>query len=63
MDHHLDLTASACTSSSPTVTFPPEGLAAYKYRGDDYLAIANEVPGSSGTSNTTLYRLERVKPN
>ena len=40
----------------------PEGLAAYKYRGQTYLAIANEVPGSSGFSNTTLYSLERVKP-
>ena len=40
----------------------PEGLAAYKYRGQTYLAIANEVPGSSGFSNTTLYILERVKP-
>ena len=35
----------------------PEGLAAYKYRGDYYLAIANEVPApGSTTSNTTLYR-------
>jgi hypothetical protein len=38
----------------------PEGLAAYKYRGNYYLAIANEVaaPGST-TSNTSLYMLER----
>ncbi len=38
----------------------PEGLAAYKYRGDYYLAISNEVaaPGVA-TSNTTLYLLER----
>ena len=40
----------------------PEGLAAYRYRGQTYLAIANEVPGSSGFSNTSLYRLDRVKP-
>ena len=41
----------------------PEGLAAYKYRGDYYLAIANEVPApGSTTSNTTLYRLNRVLP-
>ena len=38
----------------------PEGLAAYKYRGNYCLAIANEVaaPGST-TSNTSLYMLER----
>jgi len=37
----------------------PEGLAAYKYRGNHYLAIANEVaaPGKT-TSNTTLYLIE-----
>ena len=40
----------------------PEGLAAYKYRGNFYLAIANEVPVTGGTSNTTLYLLERVLP-
>jgi DNA-binding beta-propeller fold protein YncE len=40
----------------------PEGLAAYKYRGNYYLAIANEVPAQPGaTSNTTLYRLERLR--
>ena len=40
----------------------PEGLAAYKYRGNYYLAIANEVPAQSGaTSNTTLYLLERLR--
>lgn len=37
---------------TPTDT-GPEGLAAYRYKGEYYLAIANEnVP-----SNTTLYRL------
>jgi YVTN family beta-propeller protein len=41
----------------------PEGLAAYKYKGQTYLAISNEVPGSSGFSNTTLYSLERGKPS
>ena len=41
----------------------PEGLAAYKYRGDYYLAISNEVPAPGvATSNTTLYRLDRVLP-
>jgi DNA-binding beta-propeller fold protein YncE len=40
-----------------------EGLAAYKYRGQTYLAISNEVPPpTGGTSNTTLYRLDRVLP-
>jgi DNA-binding beta-propeller fold protein YncE len=39
----------------------PEGLAAFHYRGNFYLAIANEVAGSSGTSNTSLYRIDRVK--
>jgi DNA-binding beta-propeller fold protein YncE len=37
----------------------PEGLAAYKYRGNYYLAIANEVPAPGATTtNTTLYRLD-----
>jgi hypothetical protein len=31
----------------------PEGLAAYHYRGDQYLTIANEV-----SNTTTLYRIE-----
>jgi len=36
----------------------PEGLAAYKYKGETYLAISNEaVP-----SKTTLYRLDMVLP-
>jgi hypothetical protein len=40
----------------------PEGLAAYKYRGNFYLAIANEVPApGAATSNTTLYLLESVR--
>ena len=34
----------------------PEGLAAYQYRGDYYLAIANEV-----SNTTTLYTLERSR--
>ena len=39
----------------------PEGLAAYKYRGEYYLAIANEVPASGTTTcHTTLYRLASV---
>jgi DNA-binding beta-propeller fold protein YncE len=36
----------------------PEGLAAYKFRGMDHLAIANEVSGT-----TTLYRIDRVTSN
>jgi hypothetical protein len=40
----------------------PEGLAAYHYRGDFYLAIANEGTGGAGAdANTTLYRIERVR--
>jgi DNA-binding beta-propeller fold protein YncE len=35
----------------------PEGLAAFHYRGDFYLAIANEV-----SNTTTLYRIDRVRP-
>ena len=40
----------------------PEGLAAFQLRGDNYLAIANEVraPGAP-TTHTTLYRVDRVK--
>jgi hypothetical protein len=38
----------------------PEGLAAFAYRGDFYLAISNEVPASGApTSNTTLYRVNQ----
>jgi hypothetical protein len=42
----------------------PEGLAAYKYRGNFYLAVANEVaaPGAS-TTHTTLYLLEPAAAN
>jgi len=40
----------------------PEGLAAFAYRGDFYLAIANEVPAiGTTTTNTTLYRVDRAK--
>jgi DNA-binding beta-propeller fold protein YncE len=36
----------------------PEGLAVFAYRGDFYLAIANEVPAiGTPTANTTLYRV------
>lgn len=39
----------------------PEGLAAYQYRGDFYLAISNEGSGTTGAdANTTLYRVDRV---
>jgi DNA-binding beta-propeller fold protein YncE len=39
----------------------PEGLAAYKYRGQFYLAIANEVPAPGvATTNTSLYLIEPV---
>lgn len=34
----------------------PEGLIAYRFRGDNHLAIANEV-----SRTTTLYKIERVK--
>ena len=34
----------------------PEGLATYQFRGDYYLAIANET-----SNTTTLYRLERAR--
>jgi hypothetical protein len=40
----------------------PEGLAAYKYRGQFYLAIANEVPAPGvTTTSTTLYLLESAR--
>ena len=40
----------------------PEGLAAFKLRGNFYLAIANEVPApGAATTHTTLYRVDRVK--
>jgi hypothetical protein len=40
----------------------PEGLAAFAYRGDYYLAIANEVPAIGTTiANTTLYRIDPSK--
>ncbi len=41
----------------------PEGLAAYHYRGEFYLAIANEGTGTTGgDANTTLYRIDRMRP-
>ena len=40
----------------------PEGLAAYKFRGQHYLAIANEVPARGvATTHTTLYRLDLTR--
>jgi hypothetical protein len=37
----------------------PEGLAAYKYQGQYFLAIPGEVPASGQTTcHTTLYALE-----
>ena len=40
----------------------PEGLAAFKFRGDFYLAIANEVRATGATTtHTTLYRVDRAK--
>ena len=37
----------------------PEGLAAFAFRGEFYLAIANEVPAiGTTTANTTLYRVD-----
>jgi hypothetical protein len=40
----------------------PEGLAAFSYRGNHYLAIAHEVraPGATAT-HTTLYEVRRKK--
>jgi hypothetical protein len=37
----------------------PEGLAAFAFRGDVYLAISNEV--AAPTSNTTLYRVSQAR--
>lgn len=34
----------------------PEGLAVYHYRGDFFLAIANEV-----SRTTTLYKIEKAR--
>ena len=40
----------------------PEGLAAFHFRGEFYLAIANEVRASgAATTHTTLYRIDRDK--
>jgi DNA-binding beta-propeller fold protein YncE len=40
----------------------PEGMAAFAFRGDFYLAIANEVPARGATTtHTTLYRVDRAK--
>jgi DNA-binding beta-propeller fold protein YncE len=41
----------------------PEGLAAFAFRGDFYLAIANEVRAiGATTTHTTLYRVEQARP-
>lgn len=40
----------------------PEGLQTFRYRGQDFLIIANETAPAGGTSNSTLYRLDRAKP-
>jgi hypothetical protein len=40
----------------------PEGLDVFQLRGETYLAIANEFPApGASTTNTTLYRIDRVK--
>jgi DNA-binding beta-propeller fold protein YncE len=40
----------------------PEGLAAFAFRGDFYLAIANEVRASGATAtHTTLYRVDQAR--
>ncbi len=40
----------------------PEGLAPFKFRGNHYLAIANEVSvEEDGPTNTTLYRIDPPK--
>jgi DNA-binding beta-propeller fold protein YncE len=41
----------------------PEGLSVFAYRGNFYLAIANEVPAIGTTwANTTLYRIDVSRP-
>ena len=41
----------------------PEGLSVFAYRGNFYLAIANEVPAIGATwANTTLYRIDSPRP-
>jgi len=41
----------------------PEGLSAFAYRGNFYLAIANEVRAAGETgAHTTLYRIETPRP-
>ena len=41
----------------------PEGLAVFAYRGNFYLAIANEVPAiGATTADTTLYRINVPRP-
>ncbi|MGE3510807.1 MAG: choice-of-anchor I family protein [Vicinamibacterales bacterium] len=39
----------------------PEGLILFESKGRTYLAIANETAPAGGTSNTTLYVLERAQ--
>jgi hypothetical protein len=60
-----DSPARTTLSFSMVVTagdLSPEGLAAFGYRGNFYLAIANEVAaaGTTGT-HTTLYRIDQAK--
>lgn len=41
----------------------PEGLSVFAYRGNFYLAIANEVPAmGAAAANTTLYRIDSSRP-
>jgi hypothetical protein len=41
----------------------PEGLSAFAFRGNFYLAIANEVRAAGATApNTTLYRIDTPRP-
>ena len=41
----------------------PEGLSAFAYRGNFYLAIANEVRAAGETgAHTTLYRIDTSRP-
>ena len=41
----------------------PEGLSAFAYRGNFYLAIANEVRATGATgAHTTLYRIDTSRP-
>ena len=61
----FDITTPSKSSFVDMIVTPgdlsPEGLNAYKYRGNYYLLIANEIAAVGATSsNTTLYLLDRA---